>query len=131
MLGTGFMLASGVAFVVMPETLIALFSRDPDVLRVGTSLLLLAAVFQLFDGIQGVITGTLRGIGDTRTPMVVNLLAHWLVGLPISYTLCFVLGWGVYGLWVGLSLGLIIVGVILLWVWTKKIRHYRLTGATP
>jgi MATE family multidrug resistance protein len=131
MLGTGFMLASGVTFVVMPETLIALFSRDPDVLRVGTSLLLLAAVFQLFDGIQGVITGTLRGIGDTRTPMVVNLLAHWLVGLPISYTLCFVLGWGVYGLWVGLSLGLIIVGVILLWVWTKKIRHYRLTGATP
>jgi MATE family multidrug resistance protein len=131
MLGTGFMLASGLAFVVMPEDLIRLFSDDPDVLRVGTSLLLLAAVFQLFDGIQGVITGTLRGIGDTRTPMLVNLLAHWLVGLPISYTLCFVLGWGVYGLWVGLSLGLIIVGVILLYVWTQKIRHYRLTGHTP
>ena len=130
MLGTGFMLASGVLFVVMPTKLIGLFSTDPDVLRVGTSLLLLAAVFQLFDGIQGVITGTLRGIGDTRTPMVVNLLAHWFVGLPISYTLCFILGWGVYGLWVGLSLGLIIVGVILLWVWTHKIRHYRLTGAT-
>jgi MATE family multidrug resistance protein len=131
MLGTGFMLASGVAFVLMPEQLIGLFSRDADVLRVGSSLLLLAAVFQLFDGIQGVITGTLRGIGDTRTPMIVNLLAHWLVGLPIGYTLCFLLGWGVYGLWVGLSLGLIIVGVILLWVWTQKIRHYRLTGATP
>ena len=130
-LGTGFMVASGIAFVLVPENLISLFSRDPDVLRVGTSLLLLAAVFQLFDGIQGVITGTLRGIGDTRTPMVVNLLAHWLVGLPIGYTLCFLLGWGVYGLWVGLSLGLIIVGVILLWVWTNKIRHYRLTGVTP
>jgi MATE family multidrug resistance protein len=130
MLGTGFMVASGLAFVLIPEDLIRLFSDDPDVLRVGTSLLLLAAVFQLFDGIQGVITGTLRGIGDTRTPMVVNLLAHWLVGLPISYTLCFVIGWGVYGLWVGLSLGLIIVGVILLWVWTKKIRHYRTVGIT-
>lgn len=130
LLGTGFMVASGIAFVLMPGKLIALFSSDPDVLRVGTSLLLLAAVFQLFDGIQGVITGTLRGIGDTRTPMVVNLLAHWLVGLPISYTLCFIVGWGVYGLWVGLSLGLIIVGIILLWVWTHKIRHYRLTGAT-
>jgi multidrug resistance protein, MATE family len=129
MLGTGFMLGSGVAFVLMPEQLIELFSRDPDVLRVGTSLLLLAAVFQLFDGIQGVITGTLRGIGDTRTPMIVNLLAHWLVGLPLGYTLCFFLGWGVYGLWVGLSLGLIIVGVILLWVWTKKIRNYLATGA--
>jgi MATE family multidrug resistance protein len=131
LLGTGFMVASGLAFVVMPEWLISLFSRDANVLRVGTSLLLLAAVFQLFDGIQGVITGTLRGIGDTRTPMVVNLAAHWLVGLPIGYTLCFLLGWGVYGLWVGLSLGLIIVGVILLWAWTHKIRHYRLTGETP
>ena len=131
MLGTGFMIASGLAFVLMPEDLIRLFSDDPEVLRVGTSLLLLAAVFQLFDGIQGVITGTLRGLGDTRTPMLVNLLAHWLLGLPISYTLCFVIGWGVYGLWVGLSLGLIIVGVILLYVWTLKIRHYRLTGLTP
>ena len=130
MLGTGFMIASGLAFVLMPEELIRLFSNDPNVLRVGTSLLLLAAVFQLFDGIQGVITGTLRGLGDTRTPMVVNLLAHWLLGLPISYTLCFTVGWGVYGLWVGLSLGLIIVGVILLWVWTKKIRHYRAMGVT-
>ena len=125
MLGTGFMVASGLAFVLMPEDLIRLFSDDPDVLRVGTSLLLLAAIFQLFDGIQGVVTGTLRGIGDTRTPMLVNLLAHWLVGLPISYSLCFILGWGVYGLWVGLSLGLIIVGVILLYVWTNKIQQYR------
>ena len=125
MLGTGFMVASGLAFVLIPEDLIRLFSDDANVLRVGTSLLLLAAVFQLFDGIQGVITGTLRGIGDTRTPMIVNLLAHWLVGLPIGYTLCFIVGWGVYGLWVGLSLGLIIVGVILLYVWTHKIRLYR------
>ena len=125
MLGTAFMIASGLLFVLMPEDLIRLFSADPEVLRVGTSLLLLAAVFQLFDGIQGVITGTLRGIGDTRTPMLVNLAAHWLLGLPVGYTLCFLLGWGVYGLWIGLSLGLIVVGVILLWVWTVKIRHYR------
>ena len=131
MLGTGFMVASGLAFVLMPEDLIRLFSDDPNVLRVGTSLLLLAAVFQLFDGIQGVITGTLRGIGDTRTPMIVNLLAHWLVGLPISYTLCFIIGWGVYGLWVGLSLGLIIVGAILLYVWTHKIRRYRTSVDEP
>jgi MATE family multidrug resistance protein len=128
MLGTGFMVASGLAFVLMPEDLIRLFSDDPNVLRVGTSLLLLAAVFQLFDGIQGVITGTLRGLGDTRTPMIVNLWAHWLVGLPIGYTLCFVMGWGVYGLWIGLSLGLIIVGMMLLYVWTHKIRLYRTSG---
>jgi MATE family multidrug resistance protein len=92
------------------------------VLRVGTALLLLAALFQLFDGLQGVITGTLRGLGDTRTPMIANLGAHWLLGLPISYTLCFLLGWGVYGLWVGLTLGLIVVAVILLWVWRKRLQ---------
>lgn len=130
MLGTAFMIASGLLFVLIPENLIRLFSDDRDVLRVGTSLLLLAAVFQLFDGIQGVITGTLRGLGDTRTPMLANLGAHWLLGLPTGYTLCFLLGWGVYGLWVGLSLGLIVVGVILLWVWTVKIRHYRAVAVT-
>ena len=124
-LGTAFMALSGLAFVLMPRALIGLFSSNPDVLRVGTSLLLLAAVFQLFDGIQGVTTGTLRGLGDTRTPMVVNLLAHWLLGLPVSYTLCFVVGWGVYGLWIGLSLGLIVTGVTLLRVWTVRIRKYR------
>ena len=125
LIGTGFMVASGLLFVVMPEQLIALFTSDGGVLRVGTALLLLAALFQLFDGIQGVITGTLRGLGDTRTPMIANLGAHWLLGLPISYTLCFLLGWGVYGLWVGLTLGLIVVAVILLWVWTVKIGEYR------
>src|SRR5688572_12295758 len=110
LLATGFMVLAALVFIAVPRQLIALFSEDPDVLAVGTSLLFLAAIFQLFDGIQGVITGTLRGIGDTRTPMVVNLVAHWLLGLPIGYLLCFVIGWGVYGLWVGLSLGLIVTG---------------------
>ena len=126
LIGTGFMVASGLLFVVMPRQLIGLFSSDAGVLRVGAALLFLAALFQLFDGVQGVITGTLRGLGDTRTPMLANLGAHWLLGLPISYTLCFLLGWGVYGLWVGLTLGLIVVAVILVWVWTKKISDVRL-----
>jgi MATE family multidrug resistance protein len=128
LIGTGFMIVSGLGFVLMPEYLISLFTTDAAVLSVGASLLLLAAVFALFDGVQGVITGTLRGLGDTRTAMKVNLVAHWLFGLPTSYLLCFVVGWGVYGLWVGLSLGLIVTGVILLWVWTNKIRDYRLMG---
>lgn len=124
LLATLFMVASGLTFVLVPRQLIGLFSTDPSVLSVGASLLLLAAIFQLFDGIQGVITGTLRGLGDTRTAMKVNLVAHWLFGLPTSYLLCFVAGWGVWGLWIGLSLGLIVTGVILFWVWTMKIAHY-------
>jgi MATE family multidrug resistance protein len=124
-LGTGFMVLAALAFVLIPRQLIGLFSKDSGVLAVGASLLWLAAIFQLFDGVQGVITGTLRGLGDTRTAMVVNLIAHWLIGLPTGYLLCFVIGWGVYGLWVGLSLGLIVTGLILLYVWTKKIKEYR------
>jgi MATE family multidrug resistance protein len=129
LLTVGFMLFAASVFVLVPRQLISLFSKDADVLAVGSSLLFLAAIFQLFDGIQGVITGTLRGIGDTRTPMVVNLVAHWVLGLPTGYLLCFVIGWGVYGLWVGLSLGLIVTGTILLYVWTRKIGHYRVGGA--
>jgi MATE family, multidrug efflux pump len=129
LLGTLFMIFAAAIFILVPRQLIGLFSKDADVLSVGTSLLFLAAVFQLFDGIQGVITGTLRGLGDTRTPMIVNLVAHWLLGLPTSYVLCFVIGWGVYGLWIGLSLGLIVVGVVLLGVWIVRIRAYvRLAG---
>jgi MATE family, multidrug efflux pump len=125
LLGIAFTAFAAAIFILMPRQLIGWFSKDADVLSVGSSLLFLAAVFQLFDGIQGVITGTLRGIGDTRTPMLVNLVAHWVLGLPTSYLLCFVIGWGVYGLWVGLSLGLIVTGTILLYVWTRKIRQYR------
>ena len=125
LLATLFMVASGLTFVLVPGRLIGLFTTDPSVLAVGTSLLILAAIFQLFDGIQGVITGTLRGLGDTHTAMKVNLVAHWLLGLPTSYLLCFVAGWGVWGLWIGLSLGLIVTGVILFYVWIWKIRQYR------
>lgn len=131
LLSVAFMVISGSTFAFFPRRLIGWFSSDPSVLAVGTSLLLLAAVFQLFDGIQGVITGTLRGLGNTSTAMKVNLIAHWVLGLPTSYVLCFVFGWGVYGLWIGLSLGLIVTAIILLWVWSVEIRDYRERGALP
>jgi hypothetical protein len=82
---------------------------------------LLAAVFQLFDGVQVVTTGILRGTGDTRTPMISNLIGHWLIGLPVGYAFCFFTGGGVFGLWIGLSLGLILVGAVLLWVWSRRV----------
>jgi MATE family multidrug resistance protein len=124
-LGAAAMTVSGLAFLLAPQLLIGLFTHDPDVLAVGAALLSIAAVFQLFDGIQAVATGALRGLGDTRTPMLTNMAAHWLIGLPISYTCCFVLGWGVRGLWIGLSAGLIVTGAILLWVWAVKIAHHQ------
>jgi MATE family, multidrug efflux pump len=73
-----------------------------------------------------VATGILRGLGDTRTAMLSNLAGHWALGLPIGYALCFAVGWGVRGLWVGLSLGLVSVSIALLVVWTVRTRHLRL-----
>jgi MATE family multidrug resistance protein len=118
-----FMSGAALVFVTMPRLLLKAFTSDAGVLDVGVSLLFIAAIFQLFDGLQGVATGALRGLGDTRTPMLWNLGGHWVVGLPLGYTLCFVLGRGITGLWWGLSLGLVICGVAVSLVWKRRIRQ--------
>jgi MATE family multidrug resistance protein len=122
LLGAVFMSAAAVTFLAVPHQLIGAFTHDPFVLRTGVSLLAVAAVFQLFDGLQGVGTGILRGLGDTRTPMLWNLFAHWVLGLPLAYMLAFHVGMGVTGLWWGLSVGLIICGVALVAVWRRRIQ---------
>jgi MATE family multidrug resistance protein len=121
--GTLFMACAASVFLLIPRALIGAFSEDVSVLQIGTSLLFVAAIFQLFDGLQGVATGVLRGLGDTRTPMLWNLAAHWFLGVPLGYTLCFTAGLGVVGLWWGLSLGLIICGVALVVVWSRRIHQ--------
>lgn len=120
LLAAAFMTACGVVFVLVPEWLVRCFTDDAGVIAMGVGLLWIAAWFQLFDGVQVAATGSLRGLGDTRTPMIGNLLAHWAIGLPLGATLCFHLDWGVAGLWVGLSLGLIVVALGLLTIWSRK-----------
>lgn len=121
-LGSVVMTGSAVLFFVIPGTLIRVYSSDPGVIELGIVLLFICSVFQLFDGLQTVATGALRGLGDTRTPMVFNLVGHWLIGLPIGYVLCFNRNWGVAGLWTGLSAGLILIGASLLMTWNVKSR---------
>jgi len=126
-LGTGFMLMAAVAFWVAPKPLISLYTRDPRVLAVGPSLLWIAAAFQIFDGIQTVCTGALRGLGETRVPMFANLVGYWVLGLPLGFILCFVLKWGIYGMWIGLTLALIIISMTLLLRWRKDSEAFALT----
>jgi MATE family multidrug resistance protein len=114
------MATAALVFLLVPATLIRAFSNDAGVVATGVRLLFVAAVFQLFDGLQGVTTGALRGLGDTRTPMFWNLGGHWFVGLPLGYLLCFHWGYGLVGLWWGLSVGLVICGVSLIVVWRMK-----------
>ena len=127
-LATGAMLTSATIFGLMPRALVGLFTLDATVIDIGAGLLLVAAIFQLFDGLQTVTTGALRGLGNTHVPMFVNLVGHWAVGLPVAYYLCFSRGWGVQGLWVGLALGLILIGSILLGVWHQQSRRVCVPG---
>jgi len=120
MLGTAFMACSGLVFVSIPKVIARAFSPDPAVVRVGATLLLVAAAFQLFDGVQVVTTGALRGAGDTKTPMLANLVAYWFIGIPLGYFLCFRLGWGALGIWIGLCIGLMLIGSALLVTWHRR-----------
>jgi MATE family multidrug resistance protein len=118
-LGTGFMLLAALVFLFAPKALIAVYTTDPQVMRVGPMLLWLAAAFQVFDGIQTVCTGALRGLGETRSPMYANFIGYWILGLPLGFTLCFYFHWGIYGTWIGLTLALIVISLSLLARWRR------------
>jgi MATE family multidrug resistance protein len=118
-LGTAFMLLAAVVLLVAPGPLIALYTRDPQVMALGPSLLWVVAAFELFDGIQTVSTGALRGLGETRIPLYANLIGYWVLGLPLGLTLCFALHWGIYGLWIGLLVALIVIASALLVRWRR------------
>jgi multidrug resistance protein, MATE family len=117
-----FMSCSAAVFLLIPKQILHVYTSDPGVVVVGTGLLALAALFQLFDGIQTVATGALRGLGNTRGPMLINLGGYWFFGLPVGYLLCFHYRYGVYGLWWGLSLALIVIALILLHAWDRNSR---------
>ncbi len=118
-----FMSCSALTFLLVPIPILRVYTNDAAVLTIGAGLLAYAAAFQLFDGVQTVTTGALRGLGNTREPMLVNLGGYWFFGLPIGYVLCFHYGYGVYGLWCGLTLALIVIALILLHAWQRSSRE--------
>jgi MATE family multidrug resistance protein len=87
------------------------------VLRLGAHILLIVAAFEIFDGAQGVGTGVLRGLGETRIPMLLNFGGYWLFGLPLGAVLCFDFRWGLSGIWIGLTVALITIAVLMLLRW--------------
>jgi multidrug resistance protein, MATE family len=121
-LGAAFMALAGVGLLVFPKWIALIYTTDLAVIRATGVLLAAGAAFQLFDGIQTVATGALRGVGDTRTPMVCHFTAYWIIGLPLGAWLTFRRGLGALGLWVGLSLALILIGIVLLFVWRRAVR---------
>jgi MATE family multidrug resistance protein len=112
--GAAFMLLSGLVLTLAPRPLARLYSLEAAVVALASLLIPIAGVFQVFDGLQVVSIGVLRGVGDTRAPMVVNVLGFWLIGLPVSLWLGFGVGTGAVGLWWGLVAGLAAVAMFLL-----------------
>lgn len=114
-LGIGFMVSTGVLFVAIPAGFARIYSAEIEVVALAATLIPLAGLFQIFDGTQAVAVGILRGAGDTRWPMVINVAGFWFIGVPISIGLGFYAGFGPVGLWWGFVAGLAAVALLLLW----------------
>lgn len=120
-----FALFSATFILLFPEQIVRLYTNDPEVIALGASLLLFAAIFQLSDGIQVAAAGALRGMKDTRIPMVYSVLAYWLIGMSIGWWLSFRADWGPAGMWVGILSGLSVAAVLLT---ARYLRLSRLHG---
>jgi multidrug resistance protein, MATE family len=110
-LSMGFALITVLLFLTVPGPIIRLFldAAKPESAQIvvyGTALLAVAALFQFVDALQVMALGLLRGVKDTRVPMWIAALSYWIIGIPASYMLAFVAGYGGVGLWLGLVIGL-------------------------
>jgi MATE family multidrug resistance protein len=111
--GVGFMACAAVLLLAAPGVIAAMYTTDIPVAVLAATLIPIAGVFQVFDGLQVVSLGILRGAADTRVPMIINVVGFWLLGLPFGAYLGFRTAAGPRGLWWGLVAGLVIVSVVL------------------
>ncbi len=133
-LGVAYMFTLGAIFMLFPRPLVAVFRDDPEIVRVGARLLMIAALFQAFDAVAIVTSGALRGAGDTRFTMVVSLLFAWFVFVPSAWFLTYRLGWGAEGAWIAVTLYVLLMAATFLgrfirgrW---KRIDIFRGAGAS-
>lgn len=133
--GVGFMALAGLAMILMPHLLIAVFidttsPENAEVVSLAATFLVLAALFQIVDGAQAVGAGVLRGLHDTGVPMIIAGIGYWGIGMPLCLLLAFHFGMGGVGVWIGLSAGLAVVGLLLLWRWLRRDRIAPVKPAT-
>ncbi len=123
-LSTVFMTLMATLMFIFPRELITLFLQDTPanatVISLGVSFLRIAALFQIVDGWQVVGAGMLRGLHDTRVPMVFALVGYWAIGLGVGVALAFFVGWHGIGVWTGLAAGLGVVAILMLWRWSRR-----------
>jgi multidrug resistance protein, MATE family len=126
-LGVGFMASMSALIILAPRLLIGAFLDIDDpanapVIAFAMSFLFCVAVFQIADGAQSVGAGMLRGLQDTRMPMIFAAVGYWGFGMPLGLLLAFKLGFGPVGIWIGLASGLVAVAIVMLWRWTRRER---------
>jgi len=125
-MGVAFMGAMALIMWSIPRELITLFLKDVpangETIRLAVSFLMVAAAFQLVDGAQVIGAGMLRGLHDTRWPLVFALVGYWVVGLGIGAWLAFAQDWKGVGIWVGLASGLAAVAALMLARWVMRDR---------
>ena len=123
-MGVSFMALMAILIWALPRPLITLFLEDnpanAPVIALGVAFLGVAAIFQIVDGAQVVGAGILRGLHDTRVPMIFTFIGYWVVGIGVGIWLAFRGGWGGVGIWTGLALGLAIVAVLMLARWLRR-----------
>jgi multidrug resistance protein, MATE family len=105
--------ASCLLMLTMPRAIVGLYTSDPQVVAAAASLLFLAALFQLSDGMQVASSGALRGLKDARVPMLICAMSYWGVGMPVGWLFAIVLDWRTPGMWIGLIAGLSCAAVLL------------------
>jgi multidrug resistance protein, MATE family len=123
-LGVGFMGVMAILIWSIPRELITLFLDDTPanapVIALGVTFLGIAAIFQVVDGAQVVGAGMLRGLHDTRVPMIFTFVGYWAIGIGVGAWLAFARGWQGQGIWIGLAIGLAIVAVLMIWRWSRR-----------
>ena len=122
-LGASVMLFSGLIFIFFRNFLPSLYINDENVISIASSLLVIAALFQLSDGLQAVGIGILRGLMDVKIPTAITFIAYWVVGLPVGYLLGFTFNLGVQGVWIGLLSGLTTSAILLTLRFNSRSKH--------
>jgi MATE family multidrug resistance protein len=126
-IGAIFMLIASVALLLFPQAIARAYTADRSVIAAAVPLLLVAAAFQFFDGLQVTAAGALRGLGNTHAGLIVQIVGYWLVGLPVGILLAFHEKMGAVGLWLGLCAGLAVAGPALMVIWHRAARDMEKT----
>ena len=121
-ISVGFMSLCALGFIFFPEFFVNIFTQDPVLVKICVPIMMLAGIFQIFDGLQVSLSGIFKGIKQTNMVMAGDLFAYWVIGLPLGFLLAFHYKMNLYGFWVGLTISLLSLSMILLFILLRKFK---------